>query len=582
MKKLFRYLKPYWFIAIFSPLFMIAEVLVDLSLPKIMSEIVAGSIYADTVEAGLEVVKANGLKMMILVILGGLTGLGAAGFASAASQSFGNDLRRDTFSHVMSLSPEQTDKFTVGSLVTRLTNDITMMQSFVASALRIFFRSPIMFVGGIIMTISINPKFALIILITLPIQLLIVAAVMKKARPMFDNMQRRLDDVNSVMQENVTGARVVKAYVREDHEVKRFRVSNERLFEVSLRTQYLLAMLGPTMMVFLNLTLIAVIWLGGFEVQNSIIGVEEIMAVIQYITQILHSVMMFSMMFQTITRAQASAKRINEVLDSDPVISDGKYDGKGREKEYGHVEFRNVSFRYPDAVDAPVLHDISIDIKPGENIAILGSTGSGKSSLVQMIPRYYEPTEGEIFLDGINIKEYKLKALRSKISYVLQKSELFSGTIAENLRWGNENATDEDLREAAAIAQAEEFIGKFNDGYDTMIAEKGASLSGGQKQRLSIARALLKKPDVLIFDDSMSALDLTTSAKLQKALREKLGSLTVITIAQRVASVMSADRILVLDGGTIAAEGDHETLLATSPIYRDIYESQLKRGEDLE
>ncbi len=561
---------------------MIAEVLVDLSLPTIMSEIVAGSIYADTVEAGLAVVKANGLKMMILVILGGLTGLGAAGFASAAAQSFGNDLRRDTFSHVMSLSPEQTDKFTVGSLVTRLTNDVTMMQTFIASALRMFFRSPIMFVGGIIMAISLNSKFAIVILISLPIQLIVVWAVMKKARPMFDNMQRRLDGVNSVMQENVTGARVVKAYVREDHEVKRFRVSNERLFEVTLRTQYILAVMSPIMMVVMNLAVIAVILLGGYEVESGAIGVEQIMAVIQYITQILQSVMMFSMMFQTISRAQASAKRINEVLDCEPVIADGKYDGKGREKTYGHVEFRDVSFRYPDAVDAPVLHDISIDIKPGENIAILGATGSGKSSLVQMIPRYYEPTEGEIFLDGVNIKEYKLKALRSKIAYVLQKSELFSGTIAENLRWGNENATDEELREAAAIAQAEEFIGKFNDGYNTMIAEKGASLSGGQKQRLSIARALLKKPDVLIFDDSMSALDLKTSAKLQKALREKLGSLTVITIAQRVASVMSADRILVLDGGTIAAEGDHETLLATSPIYRDIYESQLKRGEDFE
>ncbi len=582
MKKLFRYLKPYWYIAIFSPLFMIAEVLVDLSLPKIMSEIVAGSIYADSVAEGLAVVKENGLKMMILVFLGGLTGLGAAGFASAASQSFGNDLRRDAFSHVMSLSPEQTDQFTVGSLVTRLTNDITMMQSFVASALRIFFRSPIMFVGGIIMTISLSPKFAVVILISLPIQLLVVWAVMKKARPMFDLMQRRLDDVNSVMQENVTGARVVKAYVREDHEVKRFRVSNERLFEVSLRVQTLLAFLAPTMMVVLNLSVIAIIWFGGFEVQNSGMQVETIMAVIQYITLILHSVMMFSMMFQTISRAQASAKRINEVLDCEPVIADGKYEGRGRETEYGHVEFRGVNFRYPDAVDAPVLQNINIDIKPGENIAVLGATGSGKSSLVQMIPRYYEPTEGAIFLDGVNVKEYTLKALRNKIAYVLQKSELFSGTVAENLRWGNENATDEELREAAAIAQAEEFISKFHDGYDTMIAEKGASLSGGQKQRLSIARALLKKPDVLIFDDSMSALDLTTSAKLQKSLREKLGSLTVITIAQRVASVMNADRIIVLDGGTIAAEGDHETLLATSPIYRDIYESQLKRGEDLE
>ncbi len=582
MRKLFRYLKPYWFIAIFSPLFMIAEVLVDLSLPKIMSTIVNDSIYAATVEEGLAVVSANGIKMMILVVLGGLTGLGAAGFASAASQSFGNDLRRDTFSHVMALSPEQTDKFTVGSLVTRLTNDVTMMQTFVAQALRIFFRSPIMFVGGIIMAISLNSKFAVVILISLPIQLLVVWGVMRKAKPLFERMQERLDGVNSVVQENVTGARVVKAYVREDHEIKRFHNANDNLFTVSLRVQNILAFMGPVMMIVMNLAVIAVIWLGGYEVERGIIEVGEIMAVIQYITQILHSVMMFSMMFQTISRAQASAKRINEVLDCEPVICDGKYDGKGKEEKRGHVVFKNVSFRYPDAVDAPVLHDINLDVKSGENIAILGATGSGKSSLVQMIPRYYDPTEGEIELDGVNVKEYTLKALRTKIAYVLQKSELFSGTVAENLRWGNENATDEELREAAQIAQADEFIQKFNNGYDTMIAEKGASLSGGQKQRLSIARALLKNPDVLIFDDSMSALDLTTSAKLQKALREKLGDLTVITIAQRVASVMNADRIIVLDGGTIAAEGDHKTLLETSPVYRDIYESQLKRGEDFE
>ena len=561
---------------------MIAEVLVDLSLPKIMSTIVNDSIYAKTVEEGLAVVSANGVKMMILVLLGGLTGLGAAGFASAASQSFGNDLRRDTFAHVMSLSPEQTDKFTVGSLVTRMTNDVTMMQTFIAQALRTFFRSPIMFVGGIIMAISLNSKFALVILISLPIQLIVVWGVMKKAKPLFERMQERLDGVNSVVQENVTGARVVKAYVREDHETKRFHIANDNLFTVSLRVQNILAFMGPVMMIVMNLAVIAVIWLGGYEVERGIIEVGEIMAVIQYITQILHSVMMFSMMFQTISRAQASAKRINEVLDCEPVICDGKYDGAGKEEKRGHVVFKNVSFRYPDAVDAPVLHDINLDVKSGENIAILGATGSGKSSLVQMIPRYYDPTEGEIELDGVNIKEYTLKALRTKIAYVLQKSELFSGTVAENLRWGNENATDEELREAAQIAQADEFIGKFNNGYDTMIAEKGASLSGGQKQRLSIARALLKNPDVLIFDDSMSALDLTTSAKLQKALREKLGNLTVITIAQRVASVMNADRIIVLDGGTIAAEGDHKTLLETSPVYRDIYESQLKRGEDLE
>ena len=582
MKKLLKYLKPYWYIAIGSPICMILEVLVDLALPTIMATIVNDSLYAASLEEGLSVVVSNGSLMILLVLLGGLTGLGAAGFASAASQSFGNDLRRDAFSHVMSLSPEQTDQFTVGSLVTRLTNDITMMQSFVAAALRIFFRSPIMFIGGIIMSIAINPKFGLIVLISLPIQLVLVWLVMRKVRPMFDEVQKKLDHVNAVVQENVTGARVVKAYVREDHEITRFRGANDDLYNRVIRVQFIMAVLAPIMMVVMNLSVIAVIMLGGYEVQSGAIEVGDVTAVILYITQILHSVMMFANMFQFVSRAQASAKRINEVMDAEPVIRGGSYDGVGKEEARGHVVYKNVSFRYPGTHGLPVLHHIDLDIRPGENIAILGTTGSGKTSFVQMIPRYYDPTEGEILLDGVPVKEYTLDALRGKIAYVLQKSELFSGTIAENLRWGNENATDEELREAASIAQAEEFIGKFAAGYDTMISEKGASLSGGQKQRLSIARALLKKPDVLIFDDSMSALDVATGAKLQQALRKKLSSLTVITIAQRVASVMNADRIIVLDGGTIAACGTHEELIESSAIYRDIYESQLKRGESIE
>ena len=582
MKKLLRYLKPYWYIAIFSPLFMIAEVLVDLSLPTIMSDIVNESIYQDSVSVGMRIVLSHGVTMVILVIIGGIAGLGAAGFASAASQSFGNDLRRDAFSHVMALSPEQTDKFTVGSLVTRMTNDVTMMQNFVASALRMFFRSPIMFIGGIVMALSLNIRFGIVIAVSLPIQLLIVFLVMRKIRPMFEEVQDRLDGVNSVVQENVAGARVVKAYVREEHEIRRFDTANGNLFRVMLRVQNIMALLTPLMMVVMNIAVIAVILVGGLEVERGAIEVGEIMAVIQYITQILNSVMMISMMFQFISRAQASAKRINEVLDCTPTVEGGHYSGRGTEEKPGHVVFQNVSFRYPDTAGDPVLHDIHLDIHAGENLAILGATGSGKTTLVSLIPRFYDPTEGEIFIDGVRAREYTLDALRAKIAFVLQTSELFSGTVAENLCWGDENAPDEEIREAAKIAQADDFIREFSLGYDTPIAEKGASLSGGQKQRLAIARALLKKPDVLIFDDSMSALDLATSAKLQSALREKLGSLTVITIAQRVASVMSADRILVLDGGTIAAEGNHETLMKTSDIYRDIYDSQLKRGEEIE
>ena len=582
MKKLFIYLRPYWYIAIFSPLFMIAEVLVDLSLPTIMSDIVNNSIYAESVSEGMSIVASYGVKMMVLVILGGVTGVGAAGFASAASQSFGNDLRQDAFAHVMALSPEQTDKFTVGSLVTRMTNDVTMVQNFIAQGLRSFFRAPIMFVGGIIMAISLNIKFGIVIAVSLPIQLLIVYLVMRKIKPIFEQVQDRLDDVNSVVQENDSGARVVKAYVREEHETKRFDKANGNLFAVTLRVQYIMALLSPLMMVVMNIAVIAVILIGGIEVGHGAIEVGEVMAVIQYIMQILNSVMMISTMFQFISRAQASAKRINEVLDCVPTITDGAYEGTGEEEKPGHLVFRGVSFRYPDTAGEPVLHDIDLDIKSGENLAILGATGSGKTTLVSLIPRFYNPTEGEILLDGVNIKDYSLDTLRSKISFVLQKSELFSGTVAENLRWGDESASDEELRKAAKVAQADEFITGFAAGYDTIIAEKGASLSGGQKQRLAIARALLKKPEVIIFDDSMSALDLATSAKLQKALREKEGTLTVITIAQRVASVMSADRILVLDGGTVAASGNHEELMESSEIYRDIYYSQLKRGEEIE
>lgn len=582
MKKLFKYLKPYWYIAIFSPLFMIAEVLVDLALPTIMSDIVNNSIYAGSVSEGMSIVASYGVKMMILVILGGITGVGAAGFASAASQSFGNDLRQDAFAHVMALSPEQTDRFTVGSLVTRMTNDVTMVQNFIASALRMFFRAPIMFVGGIIMAVSLNVKFGIVIAVSLPIQLLIVWCVMRKIRPMFEEVQDRLDGVNAVVQENVSGARVVKAYVREEHETKRFDRANENLFTVMLRVQNIMALLSPLMMVVMNIAVIAVILLGGIEVSRGAIEVGQIMAVIQYIMQILNSVMMISMMFQFISRAQASAKRIGEVLDCVPTISDGSYKGTGEEEKRGHVTFRGVSFRYPDTAGEPVLHDIDLDIQSGENLAILGATGSGKTTLVSLIPRFYNPTEGEILIDGVNAEDYPLDVLRSKIAFVLQKSELFSGTVAENLRWGDETASDEELRETAKIAQADDFIMGFAAGYDTVIAEKGASLSGGQKQRLAIARALLKKPEVLIFDDSMSALDLATSAKLQAALREQKGSLTVITIAQRVASVMNADRIIVLDGGTIAASGRHEELMESSDIYRDIYYSQLKRGEEIE
>ena len=564
-----------------SPIFMMGEVLIDLELPTIMAEIVNEGIING---GGMDVILPLGIKMLIYVILGGIFGVGAAFFASYASQNFGNSLRKSAFSKVMALSIEQTDKFTTGSLVTRMTNDISMVQQFVATALRMFFRSPIFFIGGIMKAIALNAKFGVVIAITIPIQLVVVLFVVFKVRPMFDAVQKKLDKVNSVVQENVTGARVVKAYVREEHENERFDAANKDLSGTMFTIQRLMALMNPVMMIVLNFAVIALIVVGGNQI--STVGgilVGDIMAAVTYISQILMSMMMISMLFQSFSRASASSKRIEEVLDAEPVVAEGNI-SIAENGEKGHIVFENVSFRYPDSPEdsAPVLSNIDLDIKQGENIAVLGATGSGKTTLVNLIPRFYDVTGGKILLDGKDVRDYSFEELRSKVALVLQKSELFSGTVAENLRWGNPDATDEELKKAAEIAQADSFIESFGEGYDTMIAEKGASLSGGQKQRLSIARAILKKPEIIIFDDSMSALDLKTSAKLSSALRAEMADTTVITIAQRVASVMNADRIIVLDGGGISAIGTHKELMENSDVYRDIYNSQLKRGESLE
>lgn len=577
--KVLRYLKPYWLFALLCPLAMILEVSMDLLQPTLMSDIVDNGILGDAAaDENLRYVLITGLKMLVFSLIGCFGGIASAAFGTAAAQKMGNDLRKDAFAKVMHMSFQQTDKFTTGSLVTRLTNDITAIQEFVAMSLRMFVRTGMQFIGGIAVILTLNVNFGIVLVISLPVQLIAVAIIMKKASPLFSIVQSRLDKVNSVVQENVSGARVVKAFTREEYEINRFDNANTDLMTTNLKVQKLLATLNPILMIIMNASVIAIIMIGGFQVEAKAMQVGEVMAAVTYITQILMSVMMVGMMFQQVSRSAASMKRVNEVLSTNPVISDGN---KSADSDNScTVEFRNVGFSYPGSSGKPVLSGIDLKAGKGQMIAILGSTGCGKTSLVNLVPRFYDATNGDVLVDGVNVKDYDVDTLRSKIGVVLQKSELFSGTVAENIRWGCETATDEEVKTAAKIAQAEEFIDGFNDGYDTMISEKGASLSGGQKQRMAIARAIIKKPEILIFDDSTSALDLSTEAKLHKALRENLSGVTVIMIAQRIASVMRADKIAVLENGSICAFGTHKELMESSSVYRDIYYSQMKQGEE--
>ena len=568
--KLSKYLKPYALFAVLTPLSMVGEVLGDLLQPKLMSKIVDDGVLGQD----MNLIIRTGLLMLLVLIGGGACGIAASAFGGIASQSFSRDLRVDVFKRVMGLSFEQTDKFTTGSLVTRLTADITAIQQMVDFMLRMLVRDSLLFFGGIIMMLTLNVRFGIIILCALPVEIIMMIVILKKANPYYSIVAKRLDTVNSVVQENVTGARVVKAYVREDTEEKRFDDANISLMESNLRVQTLMAILQPLLMIILNLSVIAVIVIGGWQVQAQAMKVGEVMAAITYLTQVLHGVMMMSMMFQTLAKASASANRLREVLETDPVIKSGSVSLS--DKTGGTVSFKNVSFSYPETKGRPVISDLTLDIKSGESVAILGATGSGKSSLVNLIPRFYDCTAGEVLVDGVNVKDCKLDELRKKVGIVLQKSELVSGTVEDNIKWGDKNATHEEVISAAQAAQADEFIQKIPAGYEGIIAEKGASLSGGQKQRLSISRAVLKKPEILILDDSTSALDLGTEAKLRAEIDRKMNGTTLIIIAQRIQSVKSCDRIAVLDHGKLCACDTHENLLKTCEVYQDIYASQVK------
>ncbi len=568
-----KYIKKYWVLCLLAPLFMVGEVAMDLIQPDMMADIVDKGVLP----GDFSLIVTVGIRMILTVIIGGFFGVLCGVFANLAAQSFGNDLRKDLFSKIMNLSFEQTDKISTGSLVTRLTNDVTQVQNMVMMLIRGFVRNTVMFIGGIFMLYRQSPKFALIAACGLPFVAVGVTFFLKKTAPLFAIVQKKLDGINHIMQETVAGARVVKAYVKEEYELGRFDGANDELCTENLRVQTLLAFMGPCMNIVLNLCVVAVIIVGGYTVRTGgSITPGNTMAAITYLAQILHGITFMANIFQTFSRAKASADRINEVLRCPDIITDG--DMREEPSHRGSIEFRNVSFAYPGSEDHSVLENISFSVNPGETLAIIGATGSGKSSLVHLIPRFYDVTGGEVLVDGVNVKDYTLEALRDKIAIVLQKAELYSRSIEENIRWSKSDAEPEEIKKAAQIAHADDFICGKSYGYYTPVSEGGHSLSGGQKQRISIARAILKEHEILIMDDSTSALDLKTEASLYKSLSEEHPDVTKIIIAQRISSIRKADRILVLDNGTVSAIGTHTELLEQSEIYRDIYNSQLKEG----
>lgn len=595
MFKLLKYLKKYWYFALLAPIFMFAEVTMDMLVTNKMGTMIdIVNSYGPTSNNNqfLNTIVSNGIIMLALVLIGVVSGILSGVFANLASQKFANDLRKDLFSKIMHLFFQQSDDFSTASLVTRVTNDVTAVQTMIAMAIRMFIRSLSMFILGIVFTLQISKQFMIILAVALPLEILIMIFFMIKAFPMFSIVQTKLDKVNSVVHENLTGARVVKAFSKEDYEYNRFVEANDTLTSITLKVNKLMAIIMPLFMLIVYAGMIAIYYIGANSQFDAMlylenfatsidpkISVGEMEKATTYIMMIMSSLLMIGMTFANMARAAASGKRINEVLETPDIICDGNLDVKAL-KETGTIEFKNVDFAYPNA-SASVLENINLKIEKGETVAIVGATGSGKTTLVNLITRFYDVTKGEILVDGENIKNYKLVDLRNKIAIVLQKAELFAGTIKENIKWGNPNATDEEVEWAANIAQAIEFIDSKEKKFDEYVEEKGTSLSGGQRQRLSIARAIVKKPEILIFDDSTSALDLVTEAKLYKAMRDNIADTTKIVVAQRIATAKNADKIVVLDGGTIIAYDTHENLLANCEIYQDIYNSQLKREGDI-
>lgn len=572
-----KYLKKYWLFTMLAPLFMIGEVSMDLIQPELMSHIIDDGVLG--INSGgvgnLDIILGTGIRMVLLVAAGGVCGVMSGVFANLSAQQFGNDVRKDTFKRIMSFSFEQTDKFSTGSLITRVTNDITQLQNFVMQCMRGFVRTSMLFIGGIVCMIGLNIQFGLVIACALPFIVICVVYFIAKSNPKFTILQKKLDKLNNIMQENVSGSRVVKAYVKEDYETERFNKANDELVGTQLDVLLLLSYMTPVMNIILNLSVVAVIKVGGIQVMDGSATPGNVMAAITYCSQVLNAVMRMTMIFQTASRGVASQKRIMEVLNCEPAIKDGAYDGETIVK--GKVEFRNVSFAYPGNEGASVIEDFNLVISPGETIGILGATGCGKTSLISLIPRFYDVTKGAVLVDDVDVRDYKLEVLRDKIAVSLQKSEIFTTSIADNIAWGLPDATPDNIAAAADTAQAAQFINNRKDGMQTIVSQGGHSLSGGQRQRVAIARAVIKPAEILIFDDATSALDLKTEAELYSKLGKNKKDTTKIIIAQRIASVKNADRIVVMDNGKLADVGSHEQLMITSSIYKDIYDSQLKK-----
>ena len=578
----FKYVKPYLGYFILGPLCMIIEVIGEVLMPKFLAIVINGAETGTLTEWG----SIGTAGLMILTAVGMMIGgVGGAYFGAKASVNFAADLRDDVFAKVQTYSFANIDKFSAGSLVTRLTNDVTQLQNFVNMLLRMFLRSPGMLIGAIIMAISMRPDLSLVLLVTIPLMLITILLIISQGFPRFAKMQTKIDALNNTVQENITNVRVVKSFVREDHETKKFFDVNRNLKNAGMSAMKVMIFMGPVMTIFMNVTTLIVLWFGAnivLDEAGTIGGMQigDLSAFITYVTQILSSLMMVTMMLMTSSRALASAKRIKEVMTEKVDLDDSDAAHPEQKVEHGKIEFKNVGFRYYKHSEGMVLDDIDLTIDAGKTVGIIGSTGCGKTTLVSMIPRLYDVDEGEVLIDGINVKDYSLYNLREGVGVVLQKNVLFSGTVKDNLQWGDEDATDEELKTAAEYAQAHGFVTSFKDGYDTRLEQGGVNVSGGQKQRLCIARALLKKPKILILDDSTSAVDTATEAMIRRAFREELAGSTKIIIAQRISSVKDCDMIIVMNEGKITGVGSHDKLLKSCTEYGEIYYSQMDKKEE--